>query len=332
MRIAVDAAGGDHAPGAPVQAALAVAERGECEVVVVGPAERIEPMLGRRAGSIEVVDAPEVISAEESPALAVRRKPRSSIAVGIRLVREGRVDGFVSAGDTGALMVAGKWILDTIPGIERPALAAVLPTRDGRGLVLLDVGAQVDCSAAELLSFAVMGAVFAEHVLGRTPPRVGLLNIGTEARKGNRVTREAYDLFSRGPFDFAGNVEPRDLLEGGVDVVVADGFAGNLVLKTIEGTALSLFRLMRSELRASLRSSLGALIARPALERVRARLDYREHGGAPLLGLGGVVIKCHGSSNAVAIANGIRVARGMVAGRVLERIGAAAEKGDGVVG
>lgn len=328
MRIAVDAAGGDHAPRAPVEAALAAAARGDCQVVLVGPAAAVRPLLPSEVRGVELVDAPEVIAADEQPARAIRRKRRSSVVVAVELLRRGEVDGFVSAGDTGALVVAGKWVLDTLPGVRRPALATLLPTLDGRGLLFLDVGAQVDCDPEDLYQFAVMGAVFAEQVLGRRPPRVGLLNIGSEARKGSRLAREAFKRLRHADLAFAGNVEARDLLLGQADVVVADGFVGNLVLKAVEGTAMTLFRLLRQELGGDPRGRLGGLLARPALRRVRERFDYREYGGAPLLGLGGVVVKCHGSSDARAIAAGIRVAVEMVRGRVLPRI-AAAWSGEG---
>lgn len=332
MRIAVDAAGGDHAPRAPVEAALRAAAGGECQVVLVGPEAAVRPLLPAGSRGVELVDAPEVIAPEEQPALAVRRKRRSSVVVGMELLRAGRVDAFVSAGDTGALVVAGKWLLDTLPGVRRPALATVLPTLDGRGLLLLDVGAQVDCQPEDLYRFAVMGAVFAERVLGRRPPRVGLLNVGSEARKGSHLAREAHALLAAGPLTFVGNVEARDLFAAPADVVVADGFVGNLVLKTIEGTAMALMRVLREELGRDARGRLGGLLARPAFRRVRARFDYGEYGGAPLLGLAGAVVKCHGSSDARAIASGIRVAAEMVRGQVLARIAAAwpGEEGDRV--
>ncbi|HEX6988412.1 MAG TPA: phosphate acyltransferase PlsX [Bacillota bacterium] len=319
MRIALDVMGGDLAPAAPLEAARSAAARfPQARFLLVGPEAEIRAGLGGDAERFDVIDAPEVIRVDEPPAQAVRRKPGASIPVGVDLVRQGQADALVSAGNTGALMVAATLELGTIPGVRRPALATMLPTWDGRGLLMLDLGAQVDCAAEHLVQFAVMGAVFMERVRGLTGPRVALLSIGAEAAKGSRAVREAHELLAASDLNFVGNVEARDLFAGPADVVVCDGFVGNAVLKAIEGTALGIFRLLRQEIQASRLTALGALLARSGLRRVRRRLDYAEYGGAPLLGVNGVVVKCHGSSDARAVANGIGAAvraveQGMIA-------------------
>lgn len=323
MKIAVDMTGGDHSPSAPIQAVVQAArELPEVEFLIVGPEPAMTNLLEQHGGrglGIHVIDAPDVIGPDESPAQAVRRKPHSSINVGINLVRAGTADAFLSAGNTGALMVAGTLQLGMLPGVRRPALAAMLPTRDGRGFLLLDLGAQVDCNAEHLVQFAVMGSVYLERVLGVESPRVALLSLGTEPAKGNRAVREAHEALLNSALQFVGNVEARDLFDRVADVVVCDGFVGNAVLKTIEGTAFGLFRLLRAEVNRNFLSSVGAWLARDALLRVRARLDYTEYGGAPLLGLAGVVVKSHGSSNVRALRNGITVAVQAVKEQVISR-------------
>ena len=328
MRIAVDVMGGDLAPAAPLEAVQAAAVRfPQVRFALLGPAAEIRARLGAAASRFDLVDAPEVIAADEPPAQAVRRKTRASIPIGVELLRRGEADALVSAGNTGALMAAGALTLGMIAGVRRPALATQLPTWDGRGFLMLDLGAQVDCTAEHLLHFALMGAVFMERVAGRPRPRVALLNVGTERGKGSRTVREAYDLLAAAGVNFTGNVEARDLFDGPADVVVCDGFVGNAVLKTIEGTALGIFRLLRQEVRASRLAALGAWLARGGLRRVRQRLDYGEYGGAPLLGLNGVVIKCHGSSDARALANGIgaavRALEQEMVGRIADHVAAA---------
>jgi len=321
VRIAIDVMGGDLAPAAPLEAARMAAERfPEVRLILVGPAAEIRSRLGGDAGRFDVADAPDVIAAGEEPAQAVRRKPRASIPVGADLVRRGEADAFVSAGNTGALMAAAYLALGTVGAVRRPALATVLPTWDGKGFLMLDLGAQVDCTAQHLVQFAVMGAVFMEQVASRPRPRVALLNIGSESGKGSRAVREAYELLERAGLNFVGNVEARDLFDGPADVVVCDGFVGNAVLKAVEGTALGIFRLLREEVRSSRRAALGMALARSSLQRIRRRLDYAEYGGAPLLGLSRVVIKCHGSSDARAVANGIGVAVRTVQQRMVDRI------------
>ncbi|MBX6378421.1 MAG: phosphate acyltransferase PlsX [Clostridia bacterium] len=322
MRVAVDAMGGDLAPGEVVRGAVEAVRAGLAEVLLVGPAALVREELERCGGTadVAVVDAPEVIRVDEAPVIALRRKKRSSIAVGLQLVRRGEADAFVSAGSTGALVAGGFLTFGPIPGVERPALSGIFPTLDGRGCLFLDLGAHMDATARQLYQYGVMGAVFAEKVLRVREPRVALLNVGVEENKGNQVTRQAYQVFKHSHLRFHGNIEARDLFLGKADVVVCDGFVGNVLLKAVEGTGESLLHLMRQEVGRGWRERLGALFLRPALRRLAARMDYREHGGTPILGVNGVCIKCHGSSNATAIRNGVRVARETVAGHVVELI------------
>lgn len=300
--------GGDRAPQAPVAGAAAAAATG-VHVLLVGDEDRLKQAYAaagtRRPQNVELVHASEVIAVEESPVAALRHKRDSSLAVGLRLVKEGKAEALVSAGSTGALLVGGSLELGRLPGIDRPALCAIIPTVDGKGVVMLDVGGSTDVRPHQLVQWAVMGSVYAGTVLLRPNPVVGLLNIGVEPAKGNDLVRAAYPRLQRAAINFAGNIEPRDLLSGGVDVVVCDGFVGNMVLKNTEGVADAIFRMLKSALASSFPARVGALLARQTLRSLRARLDYTEYGGAPLLGLGSPCIKCHGSSDAKAISNGI---------------------------
>jgi glycerol-3-phosphate acyltransferase PlsX len=318
LRIAVDAMGGDHAPAEVVEGCRMAAQEYGHELLLVGRTAEVGRELARARPSerLQLIEAGEVIGFDEAPAMAVRRKRDSSIVVAARLLKEGAADAMVSAGSTGALMAAGLLVLGRIPGIDRPALAGVMPTPGGRGMLMLDLGAHSDARPEHLYQWAAMGAIYAERVMGIADPRIGLANIGTEAAKGNEATRQAYPLLAGSRLNFAGNVEGRDIPMGPVDVLVWDGFVGNIVLKYTEGLAGALFGMMREELGRDLRSKLGALLALPAFRRVKSRMDYSEHGGAPLLGIRGSIIKCHGSSRAVAVKNGIRVAAAFAAGGV----------------
>ncbi|HXF81742.1 MAG TPA: phosphate acyltransferase PlsX [bacterium] len=312
MRIAVDAMGGDYAPQAVVAGAVAAARDFAAEIVLVGPESRVRQELAayRDAPPLTIVDAPEVIEMHESPAMAVRRKRRSSIVVAVDLLRERRVDAVMTAGHTGAAMGAALLGLGRLPGVDRPALAVVLPTKTERPAILLDVGANVDCKPHHLLQFAHMGAVYAGSVLGMASPRVGLLNIGVEEGKGSELTTAAAELLRRSALNFVGNVEARDVFGSVADVIVCDGFVGNIALKFGQGLALAIRDIVKNELRG-LRGRLLMLYVAPLAGKVRRmyrRIDYREYGGAPLLGIDGVVVVGHGSSNARAIRNGIRVA------------------------
>jgi glycerol-3-phosphate acyltransferase PlsX len=313
VRIAVDAMGGDHAPDAPVAGAVhAVRDAADLEVILVGPAARVGPALEAYGGHprVHVMDRPDVIETGEAPVAAVRGKPQSSLVQAIQLVKEGQADGAVSAGNTGAMMAAGLLVLGRVAGVERPALSAVLPGRRPPGVLLLDVGANLDAKPPHLVQYAWMGSVYAEEVLGIRHPRVGLLNIGTEPGKGPSLLQEVHGRLSLDhALNFVGNVESREVMTGAVDVLVSDGFVGNILLKAVEGTAEELLGRLRQALRSTWRARLGALLALPALGRLARQLDYQEVGGVPLLGLDGVVIKAHGSSRPRAFQNSIQRAR-----------------------
>jgi glycerol-3-phosphate acyltransferase PlsX len=307
--IALDGMGGDHSPDVVVDGAVLAARELGVRILLVGPVRELEDRL-RKAGSglpIEVVNATEVVEMDEHPANAVRQKPDSSMVVGVRLVREGRAQAFVSAGNTGAVMAAGLFELRRIRGVDRPALAAVFPTRKG-GTLVIDVGANADCKPEYLAQFGLMGSVYMESVFGVERPRVGLLSNGEEETKGSALVQAAHPRLRALPINFVGNVEGKEIPAGEVDVVVCDGFVGNVVLKLSEGLASTITGLIREEINASLLSKLFAVGVLPAFRRVRRRLDYAEYGGAPLLGLNGVCIVAHGRSNALAIKNAIRVA------------------------
>ncbi len=325
MRIAVDAMGGDHQPTAPVQGAMeALAAQADLEVLLVGRPERITPALGEQAkqfaGRFEILPASEVIGPEEEPAAAVKSKRDSSIVVGLEACRAGHAHGFVSAGNTGALTAGSLFRFGRIRSVERPAMPVVLPTVDRRGLVLLDIGAGTDADARNLLDYAVMGALYAEKVRDIAQPRVALLNIGTEERKGTRDKREAFTLLQGSGLNFVGNIEGRELFGGTADVVVTDGFVGNVVIKTLEGFAWGISQVMGYDLRHSgIITLLGAAMAARTLRNLRKRIDYTEYGGVPFLGVNGVCVKCHGSSGTKAMRNGILAgARIITAGVVPE--------------
>lgn len=309
VTIALDGMGGDHAPDVVVEGAVLAARELGARVLLVGPPAALESRLGQDAARlpIELVPASEVIGMDEHPAGAVRQKRDASLVVGVRLVREGRAQAFVSAGNTGAVMAAGLFELRRIPGVDRPALAGVFPTRRG-GTLVIDIGANADCRPEYLAQFGLMGAVYMERVFGVTRPKVALLSNGEEETKGNALVQAAHPKLRALPIEFVGNVEGKDIPAGTVDVVVCDGFVGNVVLKLAEGMASGITGLIREEINASLVSKLCAVGVLPAFRRVRRRLDYAEYGGAPLLGLNGICIVAHGRSNALAIKNAVRVA------------------------
>jgi len=310
--IALDAMGSDRAPRPEIEGAIQAARHLGARVVLVGSEPVIKTELRRYRWTsqlpIEIVHASEVITMEDKAAQAVRSKRQSSMHVGLRLVREGRAAGFVTADNTGAAMAAAKMILGALPGVDRPALAAVFPTAIRTGAMLLDVGANVDCDAHNLEQFAVMGEVYFRSIFNTRRPKVGLLSIGEEETKGNQLTREAFQLLKQLPLNFVGNVEGRDLYNGEVDVIVSDGFVGNVALKTSEGVVNLVRAALKEALRETITRQVGYLLSRSAFTDFKKRLDHTEYGGAPLLGLKGVCIITHGSSNANAIKNAIRVA------------------------
>ncbi|THF81331.1 phosphate acyltransferase PlsX [Cohnella fermenti] len=311
MRIAIDAMGGDHAPQAPVEGALAAAkEWPDTTLLLVGKPDAIKAHLGDNPPSnITVVEALEKIEADDEPVRAVRRKANSSMVVAGRLVKEGEADAMISAGNTGALMTTGLLVVGRMSGIDRPGLTAILPTVDGVGVVALDLGANMDAKPEHLVQYAIMGSRYRQKVHGIDKPRVGLLNVGTEAAKGNELSKAAFELLSEAPVNFIGNVEARDLLYRNCDVLVCDGFSGNILLKGVEGAAETVFSVLKTELMSSWKSKLAAAILRPNFRRVGKMMDYKRYNGAPLLGVGGLVVKSHGSSNAEATVHAIRQAR-----------------------
>lgn len=321
MRIAIDAMGGDHAPNSNVQGAIAAAkEWSDTEILLVGDRAVLEPLLTEKPANLHIEHATEIIEAEDEPVRAVRRKKDSSMVVAGRMVREGSADAMISAGNTGALMTTGLLVVGRMEGVERPGLAPLLPTMDDRGVLALDLGANMDAAPEHLVRYALMGSIYREKVHGIERPRVGLLNVGTEANKGNELTKAAFPLLSELPVNFVGNVEARDVLSGACDVLVCDGFAGNILLKALEGTAGALFSLLKQEFTKSIKNKLAAAVLMPSLRGLKAKLDYQEHGGAPLLGLNGLVIKGHGSSDAGAIKNAVRQARLALQSQLIESI------------
>jgi glycerol-3-phosphate acyltransferase PlsX len=310
--IALDAMGSDRAPKPEIEGAIQAARHHQIRVILVGQEAVLRPELDRhvwaRGLPIEIKHASEVITMDDKAVQAMRAKRDSSMRVGLRMVRDGLAAGFVTAGNTGAAMATAKIILGAIPGVNRPALAAVFPTAIGTAASLLDVGANVDSKPHNLEQFAVMGEIYFRSMFGTKRPRVGLLSIGSEEGKGNDLTREAFELLKQLPLNFVGNVEGRDLYSGGVDVIVADGFVGNVALKISEGVANLVRATLKETLRATITRQVGYLLSRSAFADFKKRLDHTEYGGAPLLGVKGVCFITHGSSNANAIKNAIRVA------------------------
>jgi len=310
--IAVDAMGSDKAPKPEVEGAILAARHYDVRVLLVGREEVLRAEFEHHPAisqlPIEIVNASEHITMHEKAAQAVRSKRDSSMRVGLRLVREGQAAGFISAGNTGAAMATAKMVLGALPGVDRPALAAVFPTSKGTAAILLDVGANVDCKPHNLEQFAVMGEIYSRAIFNVARPRVGLLSVGEEDSKGNELTRESLPLLKELPIEFIGNVEGRDLYNGHADVIVCDGFVGNVALKVSEGLVEAVRFLLKESLKSTITSQVGAMLSKKAFADFKKRLDYAEYGGAPLLGIKGVCIVGHGSSNANAIKNAIRVA------------------------
>jgi len=310
VRIAVDAMGGDHAPLVNVDGAVAAAREFGISSLLVGRTSELAPLLrdaGYRGSDVEIVDAPEVVSMDEPATAAIRKKRNSSIRIAANCVRDGRAQGLVSAGHTGAAMVSAKMVVGTIEGVDRPALATVLPNLTGHSL-LLDVGANPDAKTPHFREFAVMGSIYAELAFGKRKPSVGLMSIGEEDSKGTDRTKEAFKVLKETGLNFIGNVEGRDVFNGKVDVIVTDGFTGNVILKVSEALAEMVENLLREEIKRTLQASVGFLLSKSAFRRFKQRLDYSEYGGAPLLGVKGCVIICHGRSSAKAVKNAIRFA------------------------
>jgi glycerol-3-phosphate acyltransferase PlsX len=324
LTIALDALGGDHAPKPEVEGAIRAVKTLGVKVLLVGQADLVKAELEKHAGyrdlPIEIVNASERITMEDSPAKAARSKKDSSMHVGSRLVADGNAHGFVSAGNTGACMAIAKMVQGKIKGVDRPAIATVMPTRTGKPVVIVDAGANVDCDASMLAQFAVMGEIYSRLVLRVPRPRVALLSNGEEDHKGNELTKAARVLLKELPLHFTGNVEGRDIFAGIADVIVCDGFVGNVALKVSEGLADMITGMLRESLAATITRKIGYVLSRAAYSDFRKRVDYSEYGGAPLLGVKGVCIICHGRSNANAIKNAIRVAADYSSGNINQQI------------
>lgn len=322
MRIAVDAMGGDHAPLVNVDGAVAAAREFGIASLLVGRASELQPLLkdsGYRGPDVQIVDAPEVVTFDDPATAAIRKKRNSSIRIAANCVRDGRAEGLVSAGHTGAAMVCAKMVIGTIAGVDRPALAAVLPNLTGHCL-LLDVGANPDAKTSHFKEFAVMGSIYAELAFGKKKPSIGLMSIGEEESKGTDKTKEAFKTLKETGLNFVGNVEGRDVFNGSVDVIVTDGFTGNVILKVSESLSEMVEKALREEIKRTLQASVGFLLSRTAFRRFKQRLDYSEYGGAPMLGVKGCVIICHGRSSAKAIKNAIRFAAEFSKQRLAEKI------------
>ncbi len=322
MKIVVDAMGGDYAPDVVIEGAIAAVKQYNVEVILVGDEARIKNLLKKYkyAGSkILVQPAGEVIEMHESAATSVRRKRHSSIVIGLNLVKEGRADAFFSAGNTGAVVCAGTLSLGMLPGIERPGIAIVAPTLKGISLII-DVGANIDPKPVQLLQYGIMAEAYLRYILNNPNPKVGLLNIGEEESKGTDFMKETYELFEKSNLNFIGNVEGKDIFSGKCDVIVCDGFVGNVALKVSESLAETMQEWLKRHLLSNPLGKMGVLLLRTSLSRFKKEMDYSEYGGAPLLGVNGVVIIGHGRSNAKAIKNAIRVASEEVERKFNEKI------------
>ncbi len=323
MKIILDAMGGDNAPEAIVRGAVdALSSYKDFSVILVGKQDVLRELLSGMTHDperVEIINANEVIEMCESPAAAIRKKKDSSMVVGLTALSQGRGDIFISAGNTGALVAGGTLIVRRIEGVKRPAIATQLPSRTG-SVLLMDGGANVDCKPAWLAQFGVMGSVYMQKVMGITDPKVGLVNNGAEEEKGNLLTKEAYQLMKNTPVNFSGNAEGRDLLSGMYDVIVCDGFTGNIILKFLEGTAGVIMGTLKESIMKKTMSKIGAIFMKSAFRDLKKKFDYSEYGGALLLGLRGGVMKAHGSSDAKAVASAVKMARRFILGDVVQNI------------
>ena len=322
MKIAVDAMGGDHGLVPIVEGAWEAVKESDLEVILVGDEPQIKEQLGRLGCSdsrVSVHHAPQVVGMHETPASVARKKRDSSVWVATELVKQGSAGAVVSAGNTGASMVAAFFVFGVIKGVERPAIAATLPTLRGTA-VMLDVGANVDCTARHIEQFALMGNEYSKHVFGKPDPRIGLLSIGQEDTKGNEVTKEALKLLKTSPLNFIGNIEGRDVYSGAADVVVCDGFIGNVALKISEGVADTIKKILLKEIATSRLGRIAYVFLAGPLLRLKRRMDYAEFGGAPLLGVNGISVVCHGRSSSKAIKNAILRAKSLTASRLIDMI------------
>lgn len=322
MIIAVDAMGGDHAPHEIVKGCIAAQKELDVEIFLVGDKDTIEKEIQRYNGDlnkIHIKHCTEIVNNHDKPVQAIRQKKDSSMVVGLNMLKRQEVDAFISAGNTGALLAGSLFQIGRIKGIDRPAIAVPYPTKKGISL-LVDAGANAECKAKNLLEFAMMGKIYAEKVLNMKETRVGLVNIGSEEGKGTEIVKKAYELLNNSELNFIGNIEARELPNGAADIIVCDGFVGNVILKLTEGVAITIMRMLKNALEKNLLSKLGALLLMPTLRKFKNELDYTEYGGALLLGVNGAVIKAHGSSNAKAIKNAIVQAEKFVEQQIIQSI------------
>lgn len=322
MKIAVDAMGGDNAPKAIIEGCIDAANEYGIEIYLIGKKNEIDKYFTGATpskGTIHIVHAEEVITGEDSPVQAIKQKKGSSMVTGLKMVKDEQCDAFLSAGNTGAFLAGSLLKVGRIKGIDRPALAPLLPTAKG-GCMLIDAGANMDCKPKNLLQFSVMGSIYMEKVAGISSPRIGLLNVGTEETKGNELTKQSYELLKNSNLNFIGNIEARDISEGICDVCVCDGFVGNVVLKNTEGLAFTIMSLLKAELMKTTVSKFGALLLKNSFKNFKKRFDYKEYGGAPFLGINGIMIKAHGSSDRRAIMNAIRQAKLLYDNKCIDRI------------
>lgn len=317
LKIAIDVMGGDHAPEAPIKGVLqALEELPDIQFLLVGNEHEIAKHIQANE-RISIIHTEEIIEPDDEPVRAVRTKKNASMVLAINEVKDGRADACISAGNTGALMATGLLRIGRLKGIDRPALAPTLPTMDGKGFLLLDAGANVDPKPVHLLHYAIMGSIYAQDVRKIDAPKVGLLNVGTEEGKGNELTKAAYELLKTAPIHFIGNIEARDLLDGVADVAITDGFSGNLVLKTLEGTGIGLLSLLKQELTSSFTAKLATFFLKDSLFDLKKKMDYSEYGGAALFGLKAPIVKAHGSSNEIAFMHAIRQTKEMIEKNVI---------------
>lgn len=323
MKIILDGMGGDNAPEAIVEGAVLASREIEHQILIIGQEEKIRAELDNHRydpDKISVINATEIISNDEAPVRAVRSKKDSSIVRGINMVKHGEGDIFISAGSTGALLAGGLFILGRIQGIDRPALASIYPIVGGIPSLLVDAGANADCKPNNLLEFGMMGSIYMEKVLGREQPRVGLVNIGAEAAKGSTLTKAAYDLLEQSHLNFTGNVEAREVPKGACDVIVTDGFTGNVLLKLTEGLAWNILQVIKQRFTDGVKAKLGAALLLDKIKGLKKEFDYSEYGGAPILGVRGPIVKMHGSSNANAVKNTILKGIPYVSEHVVDKI------------
>lgn len=322
MILAIDGMGGDHAPESTVKGAVDAVKEYGVTVLITGEQDILTKELARYEydkSKIEIIHCTEKIENEDAPVKAIRRKKDSSMVVALNLVKEGKAEAVISAGNTGALLAGGLFVLGRIKGIDRPALAPVFPHKNGAS-VLIDGGANTECKAKNLLQFGVMGSLYSEHILGVKTPKVSLVNVGAEKGKGNELTKEAYTLLEESSLNFTGNIEARDLPKGKTDVIVCDGFTGNIILKLTEGVFMTVFDLLKEKFTKSFMTKLAAGILRPELRQIKKDYDYTEHGGAPFLGVKGVLIKAHGSSEGKAIKNALRQGKHFAEIKIVDKI------------